>query len=273
MGGRAWIGGETGPKGHWTVAPGTRIRKSIVSGLLLAVVCALAGAAMAQGLPVATIGALETSGTNDADYIINNATITAILSQPGPVNGIGGTGSSVVYTNAIYITDGTGGMDLYGNFPAGSKFTPAVGMTISVTGEYAPYHEIPELENITGVTVTGNSAYTSFTSPALTLTSTAAGANWALAQPVTVAGLTNDINNNSITATSGLSTVLPNDLGGYLVTLNNVKIIGAGPAGATFGTANSPSPAPTSWTRRQGPRWCSTTGRPPTRLRTPISRT
>ena len=260
MGCREWILGTMGSNGSWGMVAGSRIRKSIVSGLFLATVFALAGTATAQSLPVATLGSLETSGTNDANYVLNNLTITAILSQPGPVNGIGGTGSSVVYTNAIYVTDGTGGMDLYGNFPASSKFTPAVGMTISVTGEYAPYHEIPELENMTGIAVTGNSAYSpytpsssftlantaaGFTSPAFTLTSTAAGANWALAQPVTVAGLTNDINNNSITVSGGsggTSTVLPNDLCGYLVTLDNVKIVGAGPAGATFGTANSPSP-------------------------------
>ena len=58
----------------------------------------------------------------------------------------------MVYTYAFYINDGTGGMDVYGNLPAGSKYVPTVGDEVQLTGTYSPYHEIPEMADLTSIT-------------------------------------------------------------------------------------------------------------------------
>ena len=183
---------------------------------------ALAGSALAAA--DITIGQIQGSATG-LTYS-TSAVITQILSQPGPVNGIGGPGSSVVYTYAFYVNDGTGGMDVYGNLPAGSKYVPTVGDEVQLTGKYDPYHEVPEMDDLKSISVISSNnplpANSSVTS--------------------TIPYIINDITNNSITVSGGTTTVMPNDIGGVMVTLDNVKISGAGPTGATFGVVNSPSP-------------------------------
>lgn len=78
--------------------------------------------------------------------------VTAILSQPGTYNG-------KTYTSwAFLANDGAGSMEIYGaSLPGG--YTPTVGDSITPTGEYSPYHQIPELETLTGLTLnsSGNS--------------------------------------------------------------------------------------------------------------------
>jgi autotransporter-associated beta strand protein len=221
------------------------LKKLIVAGSLLALVWGLAGAEIALSAPVSTIGALETSGTVNA-YYTTSGTITAILSQPGAVNGIGGPGS-VVYTNSFLVDDGTGAMNVYSANPPGNTYTPTVGDVVQITGEYIPYHQEAELNFVTAITKIGTAPLP----PSYVLTGSAATtwptgqANWVLATPVTIPGIINDIAYNTQTNTSSgtAGTVLPADLGGYLVQLNNVTVTGAGSPGATFGTVNSPGTA------------------------------
>ncbi|MGO9115295.1 MAG: beta strand repeat-containing protein [Thermoguttaceae bacterium] len=204
------------------VSQARQLKKLIVAAVLIALVSALAGNATAQ-IPqtIATIQASPTGLPYTTD-----AVITQILSQPGAVNGIGGTGSSVVYTYAFYVNDGTGGLDIYGNLPAGSSYVPTVGDMVQVTGDYDPYHQIPEMDNITSISkISANNPL-----PASSSITT------------TIPYVANDIALNSIQISGGTATVLPNDIGGVMVTLDNVKISGAGAPGATFGTTNSPSP-------------------------------
>ncbi|HTV40926.1 MAG TPA: hypothetical protein VMF08_10140 [Candidatus Sulfotelmatobacter sp.] len=74
--------------------------------------------------------------------------VTAILSQPGTVDG-------KTYSSwSFLVNDGTGSMDVFGSL-SGLGFTPSVGETISVTGEYSPYNQIPELEDITSISAVG----------------------------------------------------------------------------------------------------------------------
>jgi len=84
-----------------------------------------------------------------------------------------------------------------------------VGDAIQVSGEYYPYHGIPELEDPTSITLesTGNSVGNPITQ--------------------TVSAL------NSVAIQSGASTLTPEGLAGTLVQLNNVTISGQ-TAGETF---------------------------------------
>ena len=249
-------------------------RRLIVPGLLLALLCGLAGGAMAQS-PV-DIYYMETHGTLGTSYTIQG-TISAILSQPsaGGINGIGGTGSSVVYTNAFYVTNGTTGVDVYGALPttyttssgstAAGAYSPTVGDNITVTASYDPYHQIPEMDNITSVTL--NSQSNTYPAPLVTniqyLNDDTAG----------IAGPGPTHNLTSGTSTAG--DVLPYDLAGMLVTLNGVYIDGAATSKnqPTFGTINSPNGGQVTIPRAQTiSTRCSTTGRPLIPWRTSISR-
>ncbi len=64
---------------------------------------------------------------------------------------------------------------------------------------------------------------------------------------LTIPYILNDYNSNPIYGSQNGQTpnntlILPNDLSGTMITLDNVKISGAGTPGTLFGTANSPSP-------------------------------
>ncbi|MGA2244093.1 MAG: DUF5689 domain-containing protein [Verrucomicrobiota bacterium] len=141
----------------------------------------------------------DTSGTVGVTY--DNASgsypvITAILSQPGTVNG-------KTYTSwAFLAADSTGSLELYGALPSGTTFTPAVGDAISAIGTYDPYHQVPEIETLTGITLQST------------------GSTVPPAQVQTVSAL------NQAT--------LPQTIAGSLVQLNNVTISGQ-TAGETFG--------------------------------------
>jgi fibronectin-binding autotransporter adhesin len=189
----------------------------------MALLCALSANALAQAIP---IGTLQTSGTVGAPCTVDGV-ITQVLSMPGAVNGIGGTGGAgVVYTYAFYVNDGTGGLDVYGALPPGSTYVPTVGDTVKVTGNYAPFHQLPEITPDTSITKTGTASV-----PAPSV--------------LTIGYIDQDIAYNSQTNTSSgtAGSVLPNDLAGIMVTLNNVKITGAGTPGTLFGTSNSPGGA------------------------------
>jgi len=158
-----------------------------------------------------SIAYVESSGTVGGTYTIDNAggqypVITTILSQPGTVNGVN------YAAWAYYINDGTGSMDIYGN-PVGYT-TPHVGDIVKVTGVYQPYHQIPELGGVgVGTTVTKLGISSAVPAP----------------EVVTIPQI-------------DFSTP-PQNVAGYMLELDNVKITGAGNPGSTFGINDSPGGA------------------------------
>jgi len=182
------------------------MRKWALPSVLLAWLWAVAGNAMAV-----SIGYVESSGTVGTTYTLDNAggqypVVTTVLSQPGTVNGVNYTAW------AYYVNDGTGSMDIYGN-PVGYT-TPTVGDIVKIAGVYQPYHQIPELGGVgVGTTVTKVGISATVPPP----------------QVVTIPQI-------------DYSTV-PFNVAGYMLTLNNVKITGAGNPGSTFGINDSPGGA------------------------------
>ena len=77
---------------------------------------------------------------------VDSSVVTAILSQPGTFGG---------HTYSYYIFpiyDGTGSLAVDGSATQMGGYTPTVGDSINVTGEYYPYHLMPEIENPFGST-------------------------------------------------------------------------------------------------------------------------
>jgi hypothetical protein len=114
--------------------------------------------------------------------------VTAIGSQPG-------TSDGYTYSSYSFLAqDSTGSMDLYGTL-SGLGYTPTVGDAITATGTYSPYHQISELATITSITATsqGNPvpAPVAYTIPTLLASGTG---------------------------------LLPENLSGYLVELDNVSL-------------------------------------------------
>lgn len=134
-----------------------------------------------------------TSGVSLAD----DPVISAILSQPGTVDG-------KTYSNwSFLINDGTGSMDIFSSGSAMTTlgFTPSVGTTISVTGTYSPYQQIPELATLTAISSTGTGTVPSIGTETIP-----------------------DLNVDT----------LPYSIAGYEWTVDNVTLGGF----STFGTAN-----------------------------------
>ncbi len=130
------------------------MKKLIVLSAFLALICALAGSAMAE-----SVNSIETTGgTGTVRTLDNGAVITTILSQPGSFNG-------KTYTSwSVLANDGTGSMDVFGTMPGG--YTPTVGDAITATGTYSPYHQIPELGTVTSIVA--NSSGNAVPSPTVT---------------------------------------------------------------------------------------------------------
>lgn len=146
---------------------------------------------------IATVEGLA-SGTTAS--LNSDPVITAILSQPGTTDGKS-------YSNwSFLVNDGTGSLDIFGSGTSLTSlgFTPVVGQTISVSGTYSPYDSIPELGTLTAISGTGTAA---------------------------VPGI-----GTSTVATLNQSTI-PNNIAGYLWTVDNATISGITTA-STFGIAN-----------------------------------
>ncbi len=137
-----------------------RLRSLIVPTALIAMVCSLAGTAVADTIANIEAGvATGTAGTvidgfDDLNQVPGPSLpiITNILSQPGTFNG-------KTYSSwAFLANDGTGSCDVFGKLPTGSTVTPAAGLAITATGTWSPYNQIPELETLTGISQvsTGN---------------------------------------------------------------------------------------------------------------------
>jgi hypothetical protein len=173
----------------------------LLTGIIVSTAVLSASNALASS--AATI---ETFANNTTGVTYDNASgaypvITAILSAPvGSLDGY-------TYTKyAMFAADSTGSIDLYGALPGGTSFTPAVGDGISFSsGTYSPYDQIPELEFVTGSTLsltsTGNavSSPSVYTIPELTASGTGA-------IPLTMAGYLVTLDNVSLYSNAGATT-------------------------------------------------------------------
>jgi hypothetical protein len=130
-----------------------------------------------------TTGTLVTYDNASGSYPV----ITAILSQPGTVDGYTLTRWS--FTAA----DSSGSLVLYSLLPSGTSFTPTVGDAISAAGTYSPYSQIPEIASLTSLTL--QSSGNTVAAPAVTTI------------PTLMA-----------------STTIPQSIAGQVWTLNNVSL-------------------------------------------------
>ena len=117
----------------------SRMRKLIVLSAFAALLCALAGSAMAENIAM-----MESGGTGTCT-IDSSPVITTILSRPGTFDG------KTYGTWSFLAQDGTGSMDVYGGSLTGLNYTPAVGDAINVSGTYSPFHQLPELQTLTAI--------------------------------------------------------------------------------------------------------------------------
>jgi hypothetical protein len=143
---------------------------SLLASLVASAVVLFASNAMASD--ASTIFGLSTGTAVTYDNASGAyPVITAILSQPGTLDGY-------TYTSwSILAADPTGSLDLFGALPSGTSFTPAVGDAVSVSGTYSPFHQIPEIGTLTSLSLesTGNSVSSPAVSTILTLTASGTG--------------------------------------------------------------------------------------------------
>jgi len=159
----------------------------------------LAIAATGQMLQAQTTGNIATieaaySGSAITATVNSSPIVTAVMSAPGTVDGY-------TYTKyGILAQDTSGSAEIYGILPA--SVVPTVGSALGVTGSYAPYQGIPEITTNSSASVsilsTGNTVPTSPVFTAAQLTATGA--------------------------------TLPQNIEGYLVTIDNVTIMTNGTA-------------------------------------------
>ena len=180
-------------------------------------------------------GTLVTVGTSSSG-VANGQTqpvVAAILSQPGIVTTVAGSRSYSSWS--FLVNDSTGGVDVFGKFPTGTTYTPTVGDGVTVAGTWSPYNELPEVETLTQITLNSQN---NPVPAALNSSSQIGSGPGGQTGPLNCANLQYDAlhNGQTVNATSGTvsSTSLPNDIGGTLITLDNVQIEGV----TSFGTAN-----------------------------------
>jgi hypothetical protein len=160
---------------------------------LIASVVALAGANAVAG----TIGTIEGYSSGTAVTLDSNPVVTAVLSEPGTVNGLS-------YSSwEFLVNDGTGSLALYGTLPSGTtEPDPTVGDLVDAAGTFLPFDQIPEISSLTSLTSQG------------------------------LGGVPGPID---VTIPQINLVPLPQNVAGYLVTLQNVTISGGS---GNFGTAN-----------------------------------
>ncbi|MGD0262823.1 MAG: PEP-CTERM sorting domain-containing protein [Verrucomicrobiota bacterium] len=148
------------------------------------------------------IAALESLGTTTTSGVTldSGPVVTAILSAPvGSLDGYN-------YTwNSFLVNDGTGSADIYGSMPTGSLYVPTVGDALTLSGTWSPYHQIPEIETLTSITL--NSSGNPVPSPINTSISVASsGGSTSATIPLSLAGYLVEIDNVSLYANSGATT-------------------------------------------------------------------
>ena len=117
--------------------------------LLCVFVLSVAVAGLAQA---SNVGQIEPMTSGTLVSLDSNPVVTAILSQPGLVNGKTYSGWSFL------VQDNTGSLDIYatGTSLSGLGYTPTVGNIITgLSGTYSPYHQIPEIGTLTALTSDG----------------------------------------------------------------------------------------------------------------------
>jgi hypothetical protein len=178
------------------------VRKLIFFTAAVAMVCGLAGSAMAESVLTmqSQSNGIETLDNAGGSYPV----VTAVLSMPGTYNGKSYTSYSFL------VDDGTGGEDIYGSLN-GLGYTPKLGDALTITGSVSPYHQIPELENITAISTQASGGAT-VTSPVPSTITTLSGGGSGMA------GYT-----------------IPNSVAGRLISLTGVTISGVS---GSFGIAN-----------------------------------
>lgn len=115
---------------------------TIVSGLMLAVVCIASGSAQASTIAQAELSASAAALTLDAGPVVS-----AVLSTPGTNNG-------VTTTRYIFLVDdGTGSMDVFGpaSVPLAGGYVPAAGDDLTISGPFSPFSGIPEMGTPTAI--------------------------------------------------------------------------------------------------------------------------
>jgi len=186
---------------------------SLLSGLIASIVALSASNALSQD--AATIysdasGTLVTWDNTSGQYPV----IDAVLSQAGAVSG------THTYTSWSFLAqDGDGSLDVFGSL-SGLGYTPTVGDAISVSGTYSPFHQIPEIETVTAITLqsSGNTpaAPKVLTIPSLNVAS------------------------------------LPEGIAGHLIEVDNVTIGGSGGVGGLFPTYAQATTATETFTMTDG---------------------
>jgi hypothetical protein len=161
----------------------------LIPGVIAATVAF--GSATTNAQTAAQIEALA-SGTA---VTYDNATITAILSQPNttPVDGYTYSSGKL----AFLANDGTGSLEIFGALPSGSTYVPTVGDQVSLAGAYAPYDGIPEIGTLTSISLISSG---------------------------------NPVSGPTVTTIPTINSALPNlpepSIGGQLLTLDNVTLSG-----------------------------------------------
>jgi hypothetical protein len=159
-------------------------RVFLAGAIASAVVSLVSTKALASN--IATIEA-QSSGT--LVTLDSSPVITAILSQPGTFGGQTYTGWSFL------AQDSSGSIDIYGF--TGRDYTPTVGDTISVSGTYSPFHQIPEITNVTAISASSSGGI-----PAAPVIETISQLNVGTL-PQSVAGYLVEVDNVTISGASG----------------------------------------------------------------------
>jgi hypothetical protein len=122
-----------------------------IKKLATAAIAGLGVALYAASSFAATIHTVETTTTSGTTGVtvgdVSTAVITSVITTTGET-GDGNTSTR----NVFLLNDGTGSIDVFGAAPAGDTYVPTLGDSVQVTGEWAPFDGIPELETLTALT-------------------------------------------------------------------------------------------------------------------------
>jgi len=172
--------------------------------MIVTALSALAAGGIVQAQTTGNIATIESNPSGTAVTVNSDPIVSAIVSVPGvTVNGYAYSAKS----GTFLIEDPSGGMEVYGTNV--SAYVPTVGDSLTISGNYAPFDQIPELSG---------------------------GA--ALSISVISTGNTPPLPTPQVTTVSAVDVAtLPQSLTGQLLELDNVTITGQ-TAGETFGTAD-----------------------------------
>jgi fibronectin-binding autotransporter adhesin len=193
----------------------SRIHQAIFTSAVICLLCA-AEVAKAQNSTAGVIqqqpnGTVVVYGPTGSGPTATNPIVTTILAQGGGtvINGLS-------YNNwAFLVNDGTASIDVFGPL-TGTGYTPTVGDSLTITGAYLPFNQIPEL----------------------------GGTNPANLPSIAINSQNNSLPGGPLVRTIPQlnQTTLPlgkdtnGGIGGYVVQLNNVTISGVQNNDTVFGT-------------------------------------